>query len=180
MSKFAGLMQRSSVAADRRLSDCWVTIGNSSGIASHLRQPLSEEAVYKDESNLKLRGLFQSPFVSEVDREGYELSVDIENPMPLRGTQNVPLLRRNDRVLVEPDNDDRAAVKLVYGIKSVQPDGKWRVLLKLALMGPACQSEQEFRAFPYTFPFILGGRSYDNCINLDGWHPFMVDGEFVA
>lgn len=172
-------MQRSSVATDRLLSDCVVTIGNTAGLASGLRPPLSPEAVCVDETNIKLRGLFESPFVVSLDREGYEISVCIESLMPLENPQNQPLLRRNDRLLIEPDADQRESVQLVYGIKSVQPDGQWRAKLNLSLMGPLCDAAVEHNGFPLVFPFVLGARAFDHCINLDGGQPFRVNGKFV-
>lgn len=179
MSRFAELMQHSSVAIDRHLSDCVVTIGNTVGLASSLRPPLCSEAVYQDDSNLKVRGMFESPFVVGLDREGYEITISVETPIPLENTQNIPMLRRNDRLLVESDADDRPGVQRVYGIKSVQPDGQWRVLLHLSLMGPLCETAEEYVGLPMAFPVVLGSKTYEHCINLNGGPAFKVDGKFI-
>lgn len=172
-SRFATLMQSASVAIDRRLSDCYVTVGNTVGLASSLRPPLSAEAVYDDSQNIKLRGLFESPFLVDINREGYEITVGMETPVPLLNTQNVPMLRRGDRLFIEHDADDRDAIQLVYGITSVQPDGKWRVLLRLALLGPMCDSDVEYVGFPLVFPFVFGHRTFDSCVTLNGGPDFV-------
>lgn len=177
MSQFTRLLKRSSAITDQRLSDCWVTIGSTAGLASSLRPPVSPDAIVQDDANLKYRGIFESPFDVELDREGYSISVGMETPIPIGNTQNVPMLRRNDRLLIELDSDD--SLQLVYGIKSVQPDGKWRVLLTLGLMGPMCDTSAEYVGLPLVLPFVLGGRSYNQCINLNGGQPFMVDGKFI-
>lgn len=175
MSAFSRLTKRSSTAIDRHLSNCVVTIGNTLGVAPLLRAPVSKQAVVQADKNLSFRGSFESPFVVDVDREGYEITVDIENPVPLTNTQNLSLLRRDDRLTIRADRES-PTVQTVYAITSVQPDGQWRVLLHLSLLGPLCESAEEFDGFPLDFPIVLGGRTYNECINLNGGAAFMNEG----
>lgn len=164
---FASWARRSALDVERRFSDCWVEIGNSVGWASILETPDSAFTVFDPAANLRVRGVFESYNREELETEGLEISVSICSLIPINGSQYDTTIMHDDRLMIEFDGEPDA-VKMAYRVRNSRPDGRYRTLLYLHILGPVCPDDMpEETGYALEYPFEYGGNQYAECVPLN-------------
>lgn len=118
----------------RALSNCSVEVGLSVGWASVTHMPVIPAIAWDNESNLILQGIFSSNYIEAYETEGSEPSVTIPTLAPITGTPFQTLLTHESRVSISLFEDPDFP-RMVYRIKSVQDNARYRSLLLLSELG---------------------------------------------
>jgi len=159
--------ERLAASVNRHLSNCEVEIAKSAGWASNIHAPTAPALVLDNESNIQVSGIYADYYGEALNTEGHILSVSIPALVSLNRTQfDLRILHEHRfaiKMLEYPTHP-----RMICKVRKSEPDGAHRVLHYLHMLGPECSdANSEPKGFPYTFPFVFGSMSFNQCAKLE-------------
>lgn len=165
------VFERMATVVNKRLTNCTVEIGSSTGWASQIEQTPVAPLASDDAANLQYAGMYSAYYAEALDTEGYTLSVSLPSIVPIGGHQFDAHLYHGDRLAIKLDETPEIP-RLICAIRNSRPDGRYRVLHYLSALGPECaDSVKAYYGFPYTFPIVFGDLTFDSCALLSAENP---------